>query len=156
VHADAVLRIAQRILGSTHDAEDVAQDVFCEAFQLRSSSRICDWSGMLRRMAVLRSIDRLRRNRFTVELDPAIEGNACDPSQPMIAKELADRLRSSLGRLQERQAAVFSLAYFEQLPRDEIAASLGISPAAVSTALYKARQRLGSLLTEVVQETGDD
>ena len=151
-HADAVIGIAQRILGSVHDAEDVAQDVFCEAYQRRSSAAITNWSGMLRRMAVLRSIDRLRRSRPTVHLDASIEGSSCDPSQAIIAQELVERLRSSLARLPERQAAVFSLGYFEQLSRDEIASSLGISPDAVSTALYKARRKLAANLTGITQE----
>lgn len=155
-HARAVLGIAQRILGSVHDAEDVAQDVFCEAYQRLSTPAVTNWPGMLRRMAVLRSMDRLRRSRPTVRLETSIEGNASDPSQAMIAQELAERLRASLARLPKRQAAVFSLAYFEQLSREEIASSLGISPAAVSAALYKARQKLAVSLTGITQETGDD
>jgi RNA polymerase sigma-70 factor, ECF subfamily len=155
-HAGAVFGIARRILGSVHDAEDVAQDVFCEAYQHQCSQAINDWPGMLRRMAVLRSIDRLRRSRATVPLDASVEGATCDPSQAAIVKELTDRLRSSLARLPKRQAAVFSLAYFEQLSREEIASSLGISPDAVSAALYKARQKLACSLTGITQETGDD
>ena len=155
-HARAVLDIAQRILGSLHDAEDVAQDVFCEAYRRLCTPAVTDWPGMLRRMAVLRSLDRLRRSRGTVPLDTSIVGSGCDPSQAMIAQELAERLRASLARLPKRQAAVFSLAYFEQLSREEIASSLGISPDAVSAALYKARQKLACSLTGITQETGHD
>jgi DNA-directed RNA polymerase specialized sigma24 family protein len=38
---------------------------------------------------------------------------------------------------------------YEQLSREEVAASLGISPEAVSSALWKARQRLLSQLSVV-------
>lgn len=155
-HARTVLRIAQRILGSEHDAEDVAQDVFCEAFQLQSSQPVNNWTGLLRRMATLRAIDRLRRSRPTVPLDADVEGLRGDLAEQMIAQELAERLRSALGQLPEHQAAVFSLAYFEQLSRDEIAGSLSISPAAVSTALYKARQKLKVLLVGFTQEIHDE
>ena len=47
-----------------------------------------------------------------------------------------------LGQLPDQQATVFVMHYFEQLPRDQISAALGISVEAVSTALYKARRRL--------------
>ena len=46
-----------------------------------------------------------------------------------------------------QQATVFVLVQFEQLSRDEVATTLGISPESVSTALYKARQRLMSQLS---------
>jgi len=52
-----------------------------------------------------------------------------------------------VGRLPQQQAAVFTLTYFEQLSRDEIAACLSISTEAVSAALYRARQGLMSQLS---------
>lgn len=141
----SIFRIAVRILGSDHDAEDVTQDVFREAIELEQLQTVSDWPGMLRRMATLRSIDRLRRRRSMAEIDASSSVEA-NPIHDVIATELAERLRVALLQLPERQAAVFSLAYFESLSRDEIAGSLGIAPAAVSTALYQARQKLQSIL----------
>lgn len=154
-NARNVFRVAYRMLGSEHDAEDVTQDVFCEAIDLIDSPEVCDWSGLLRRMAALRSIDRLRRRVPTVAIDFDLSVNA-DPSSEAVAKELAERLRDAIGLLSDQQAAVFSLAYFESLSRDEIAESLGITPVSVSTALYKARQKLKSLVVETTQEIADD
>ena len=57
------------------------------------------------------------------------------------------KTRQSLARLPDQQAAVFAMAHFEQLSHDDVATTLGISTQAVSTALYKARQRLLNLLT---------
>lgn len=153
-NARDVFRVALRMLGSEHDAEDVAQDVFYEALGLAGSREIRDWSGLLRRLAALRSLDRLRRRRETAVLDVDSPIDA-DPSHDAVAKELADRLREAICRLSEQQAVVFSLAYFEAYSRDQIAESLEISPMAVSTALYKARQKLKSLLAETSQEISD-
>lgn len=144
--ARVVYRVALRILGNEHDAEDVAQDVFCEAMKLPGSTKVTDWPGMLRRMATLRAIDRLRRRRPTQTVDDLFESDV-NPSHFAEQRELADRLRQAIARLPKQQAAVFSLAYLESLPRIEIAACLNISPTAVSTALYKAREKLKSLLT---------
>lgn len=150
-----VFRVAFRILGSEHDAEDVTQDVFCEALDVAQSREFCDWPGLLRRMAALRAIDHLRRRRSTVviDVDPPVD---VDPSNEAIARELARRLREAIAQLSDQQAAVFSLAYFEGLSRHDIAESLGIAPASVSTALYKARQKLKSLLTETTEEITDE
>jgi RNA polymerase sigma-70 factor (ECF subfamily) len=64
------------------------------------------------------------------------------PFEEAAAAELARWLREAVGRLPDQQAEVFVMFHFEQLSRKEVAATLGISQAAVSTALYKARQRL--------------
>jgi RNA polymerase sigma-70 factor (ECF subfamily) len=69
------------------------------------------------------------------------------PFDVAAANELAQWLRAAVGRLPDQQAAIFTLTYFEQLSREEIASSLSISPDAVSAALYKARQRLMSQLS---------
>jgi RNA polymerase sigma-70 factor (ECF subfamily) len=66
----------------------------------------------------------------------------------MTAEELAGWLRNEIARLPPQQAAAFVLVYFEQLSRDEAAAALGVSPEAVSTALYKARQQFRTQLAK--------
>jgi RNA polymerase sigma-70 factor, ECF subfamily len=141
-HADRVFRVAVRILGCVEDAEDVAQDVFTEAFRLQQQDHVQNWTGLFVRLATLRSLDRLRRTR---ESQPLREGDRIStegPFEEAVANELASRLRMAIAELPDQQAAVFTLFHFEHLSRDEIAVSLGISPEAASTALYKARQRL--------------
>jgi RNA polymerase sigma-70 factor, ECF subfamily len=141
-HADRVFRIALRILGSVHDAEDVAQDVFVDAFELYRAGPVQSWVGLLVRLATLRAIDRLRQRTTTERLADTHSSTAMGPFEESVATELARWLRAAVGRLPAQQATVFALACFEHLSREEIASSLGISPEAVSTALYKARQRL--------------
>ena len=87
----AVFRIAFRILGNTADAEEVMQDAFCEAWQVQKSREVANWPGLLRKMAVLRAIDKLRRRRPTV---PLAESNLLhqrgSPPDVAMARELAD------------------------------------------------------------------
>jgi RNA polymerase sigma-70 factor, ECF subfamily len=59
---------------------------------------------------------------------------------------LAHWLRQAVAQLPDQQAAVFAMFHFEQLSRDEISATLDVSPESVSTALYKARQHLQTQL----------
>jgi RNA polymerase sigma-70 factor (ECF subfamily) len=153
-HGPHVFRIAFRIVGSVHDAEDIAQDVFVEALELFRSTRVRSWRGLLVRLATLRSIDRLRRRRPCHVLSEGDHVSTVSPFDEAEAIELAERLRQAIAHLPEQQAAVFTLIAFEQLSRDEVAASLNISPEAVSTALYKARQRLAAELN--VLKTGDN
>jgi RNA polymerase sigma-70 factor (ECF subfamily) len=141
-HSARVVGVAMRILGSVEDAEDVAQEVFVEAFRLHSGGPVQSWTGLLVRMATLRAIDRLRRVRPHAELQEGDGAWTVEPFEEAAAAELAEWLREAVGRLPDQQAAAFAMHWFEHFTRDEIAASLEISPAAVSTALNKARQRL--------------
>src|SRR5688500_4361790 len=141
-HAERVFRIAYRILGSVHDAEDVSQIVFTEALRVHASGPVQSWTGLFARLATVRAIDLLRRRRKTVPLADEDRVSHSGPHEHAVGAELAAWLRSAAGKLPEQQAAIFALTHFEQLDRDEVAAILSISPESVSTALYKARQRL--------------
>lgn len=152
-HGPAVLRIACRILGVAPDAEDVTQDVFLEAWQMHLSQSVVNWPGLLRRLAVLRSLDKLRRHRPSVSLTEDLLGHdRGGPPQVAMARELASRLRQCIGELPDRQAAVFSLFYFEHFGREEIADTLGTTAGAVSTALSKARRTLKTSLSDTYRE----
>jgi RNA polymerase sigma-70 factor (ECF subfamily) len=146
-HGPIVVRLARRILGPGPDAEDVAQEVFLEAFQLRQREEVAHWAGLLRMMTTRRALDRLRRRRKTEPLD-ALELASTDssPHEAAVAGELAARLREAVGQLPEGQAAVFSLRYFDELSYEQIAETLGIGPSAVGMALHKARAKLQALL----------
>ena len=151
-HAERVFRIAYRILGSVHDAEDVSQDVFTEAMAVHKSGPVRTWTGLMVRLATVRSIDRLRRDQGLPESLPSIDVSppaTQRPDQELIAAELATWLRGEIRMLPDRQAAIFSLAYFEQLSRNEIATALEVTPETVSTALYKARKKLSSRLAVI-------
>lgn len=142
LHAERVFRIAYRILGSVHDAEDASQLVFIEAKNLQESKPIQSWSGLFARLATTRAIDLLRRRRKSIEIDETQYVSNLEPHHHVVGAELAAWLRNAVAQLPEQQAAVFSLSHFEQLDRNEVAAILTISVEAVSTALYKARGRL--------------
>jgi RNA polymerase sigma-70 factor (ECF subfamily) len=145
-HGQRVFRVALRIVGSVQDAEDVAQDVFAEAYRLHRVGPVQTWAGLLVRLATVRAIDRLRRRRPAAELREGDRLSTVEPFEEAAAAELAHWLRNAIAQLPDQQATVFVMFHFEQLTRQQIAAGVGISPEAVSTALYKARQRLMSQL----------
>src|SRR5438034_7887200 len=68
-HGPAVFGIAWRVLGNAADAEDVAQDVFFEAFREFRSTAVRSWPALLRRLTTFRALDHLRQRRATAPLD---------------------------------------------------------------------------------------
>lgn len=145
-YAERVARIALRILGSIHDAEDVTQEVFREAMTLHRRGPVRSWTGLMVRLATLRSLDRRRKQKASVELTESDSVSYQTPEDQLIARELGNWLRSEVDMLPDRQAAVFTLTHYEQLQRDEVAATLEVSPETVSTTLHQARRRLAQSL----------
>ncbi|QVL30999.1 sigma-70 family RNA polymerase sigma factor [Telmatocola sphagniphila] len=150
-HGQMVIQAAMRILGCQSDAEDVAQEVFMEAFssaKVPSRLPIRNWGAYLRKLAVFRAIDRRRqrsKNSTTSVDNLALPGFSAHDEA--VRQELKENLRALVAALPEREGVVFALRYFEQLSNPEIAESLGISVGAVAAAIHKARSKLESTLT---------
>jgi DNA-directed RNA polymerase specialized sigma24 family protein len=87
-----VFRTAFCIVGCAADAEDVAQEVFAEAFCQATSREITHWAACLRKLAVFRALDRRRRQRANVSLnaevfalrrfDPSNRSGVCRRAEP--------------------------------------------------------------------------
>jgi RNA polymerase sigma-70 factor (ECF subfamily) len=119
------------------------QDVLVEAYRKHGANGTVPEGALLRRMATLRAIDRLRQRR---RLEPIEESSLSDlataPDQATEREEQADRLRQMISRLPPRQAKCFVLRHVEGMHHREIAEALCISVSAVSTAAHKARAKL--------------
>jgi RNA polymerase sigma-70 factor, ECF subfamily len=147
-HGPMAFDTAWRLLGHAADTEDAVQQALLDAFQLHQRHAVGNWGGLLRHLATRRAIDRLRDRGATVR--PSAEPLVFEPASPVsdqpeavaIEREMADRLRAAVARLPDREATVFSLHYFGEMPNSDIAETLGITPDAVGVALHKARKKL--------------
>ena len=157
-HVGMVRRTVCRLVGNHADAWDCVQETFLEAVKIDRREAVRNYPALLRRLATVRALDLLRaqsrqRNRHSPSV-PAeqVVSREPNPSCCAEARELADRLRAALSQLPVRQAEVFCLSCFEQMTSEEIAAQVGISPAAARMLLVRARRRLERLLEPVRQE----
>jgi RNA polymerase sigma-70 factor (ECF subfamily) len=146
-HGPAVFRSAWRILGQAADAEDVTQEVFMEAYRLQRRQTVRSWAGLLRRLAVCRALDRVRRRRPILSIDGlSLAASNASPELDAVAAELAERLPDAISRLPEREGEVFCLRYFEDFSNQQIGEVLDMQTGAVAVALHKARVKLEGLL----------
>ena len=148
-HHGRVFRTAQRITGSSADAEDVLQTVF---LRLVKGQDDYDWSknpeAYLSRAAINASLDLLRsRTRAkAVSLDDsdvdAIAGSFRNPETVHADRELQKLVRQAVSRLGKTAGEMFVLRYYEGFDNKEIAALLNTSPLVVGVVLHRARTKL--------------
>ncbi|HTV83522.1 MAG TPA: RNA polymerase sigma factor [Acidobacteriaceae bacterium] len=152
-HQSMVFSIALRILGDRFQAEEVAQDVFLELHakreELTSGEHILHW---LRRVAVHRSIDRIRQRerRQEIAMDsaelPEVAFEA-PPGDPLLSRQL----RQLVASLPAAPRAVIVLRYQEDLTPEEIAATMKMPVATVKSHLRRTLRLLREKMTRVLR-----
>ena len=124
-HQSMVFSLAWRMTGDRGLAEEIAQDVFLELdrhlSKIECEQHACFW---LRRVAISRSADALRRRRVRgMDLWVEMEDRHAVQTE-MRTSPLGVRLEQLLATLPEQQRAALILRYQEDLTPEEIAATL--------------------------------
>jgi RNA polymerase sigma-70 factor (ECF subfamily) len=153
-----VVAIAYRVLADAHEAEDIAQDVFCQFY--RHHSPDVPWAGAwLHRAAVHAALNHIRRTkrRARRESQEAMERDrlhagatvSLDPQTAFEQSERCREVRRALARMPRKSAMVLALRY-SGLSYGEVAAALGIGVGQVGTVLRRAE---AALRKEMTRET---
>lgn len=147
-----VVAVAARVLGDPHEAEDVAQDVFCQFY--RTHSPDAPFAGpWLYRAAAHTALNRLRgqrrrvgrESRDAVEQD-RLQGPEQDPQEALERKEQRLEVQRALAQLPQKSAAVLALRY-SGLSYAEVASALGVGIGQVGTLLRRAEKALHKEMT---------
>ena len=155
-HVGLILKTAGRVLGNAEDAEDVAQDI-AEKLLRAPPKDVKHWPALLKKLAVNRSIDKLRTRRATEPESTIadIPSNRPQPQQALAEHERAEALRRAVAMLNQRAATLFSLCYLADMSHAEIAAALNIKENAVGVALHRVRKQLARLIRQDLKLTED-
>ena len=145
----AVLRTTYLVLHDRGRAEEVTQDAFlrlCERW--RSVQRVENPEAWVRRVAVRAAVRSAQRTRLRSAPLP-------DDDQPWW-DDLPDvDLARAVASLAPQQRAAVALHYLDDLPVEEVAHHLGVTPSTVKQHLFRARARLATLLCEPVEVIHD-
>jgi RNA polymerase sigma-70 factor, ECF subfamily len=143
-HRGDVYRTVLREVGNPHDAEDVTQAAFLDAYRavLRGSE------PQSPRAWLLAIAENVRRRRFrTSQRRPREEPLDADfPLAAELSHELAQTLAEALAGLPDEQRQVFLLREFAGLSYDEIADRVEATVASVQMLLFRARRSLRAQL----------
>ena len=142
-HAPALYRIAYRMVGRCHDAEDVVQDTLRSAWTCRE--RYEQGRGQRAWLATIlrrRVIDRWRRvgRRCLLAGDGTVDV-AVDGVDPL-ADEFTDEMQQALAALPEELRESLLLVVVGELTHQETADVLGVPLGTVLSRVSRARQRL--------------
>ncbi|GLW64449.1 RNA polymerase sigma factor SigE [Actinomadura rubrobrunea] len=151
-HSTRVFRLAYRLTGNRHDAEDLTQDVFVRVFRSLSSYSPGTFEGWLHRITTNLFLDRARRRqriRFDALGDDAAErlqGREPGPAQTYDERHLDADIQKALDELPPEYRAAVVLCDIEGLTYEEIAATLGVKLGTVRSRIHRGRAQLRAAL----------
>ncbi len=154
-----VYGFALRSLGDREAAEEVALDVFTQVWRnaARYSRARAKFGTWIMSICRHRSIDAYRRGAARPhhrsvgwdDLPPeAFPVDEETPEVSFVSGETRRRVRQAVGELPQEQAQALSLAFFQGMTHQEIAASLGQPLGTVKTRIRLALAKLARLLDD--------
>ena len=146
-----VKALLMRFLHNQQDAADLAQETFVRVWEQRSKYRLqAEFRPWLFAIAVNLARNRLRwwKRRPEVALEAwSGVGQSEDAAQSTEAKERANAVRDAISRLPRDLREAVVLSEYQGMSHAEIAATVGATPKAVESRLYRARAALKKTLT---------
>jgi RNA polymerase sigma-70 factor, ECF subfamily len=160
-HSQSVFRVAFRITGNEHDAEEVVQETFLRGYQrLSTFESRADFGTWIYRIAVNCSLNLIgaRKSdaeyRVAEEADPEkkevqIQDYAAGPDRLLLSREIGARHEEAMNRLTATERTAFVLRHMEDCSTEEIATVLSIAPNAAKQAVFRAVQKLRTGLAQL-------
>jgi RNA polymerase sigma-70 factor (ECF subfamily) len=150
-HGDRVYRLAYRLAGNQHDAEDLTQETFIRVFRNLASYQPGTFEGWLHRITTNLFLDMVRRrSRLRMEGLPDDTDRLMDdgpsPEEVYTETHLDPDLQESLDELAPEFRAAVVLCDVEGLSYEEIGATLGVKLGTVRSRIHRGRQALRSSL----------
>src|SRR5499427_4449016 len=151
-HSARVYRLAYRLTGNMHDAEDLTQEVFVRVFRSLPSYTPGTFEGWLHRITTNLFLDMARRKqriRFEGLGEQAVgllRDDEPTPAQAFDARHLDTDVQQALEALAPEYRAAVVLCDIEGLSYEEIAATLGVKLGTVRSRIHRGRAQLRTAL----------
>ncbi|HYP45259.1 MAG TPA: RNA polymerase sigma factor SigE [Propionibacteriaceae bacterium] len=150
-HSPRVFRLAYRLTGNLHDAEDLTQDVFVRVFRSLHRFQPGTFEGWLHRITTNLFLDGARRKqriRFDALADDAerLPSTWLSPAEQLSAGDLDHDVAAALAALAPEFRAAVVLCDIEGLSYDEIATVLDVKIGTVRSRIHRGRAQLRTAL----------
>jgi len=161
-HSRTVFRVAYRMTGNEHDADDVVQETFLRVYrQLESFESRANFTTWLHRIAINCSVDLLRtrvrhdRHRSNDSEEALMNGEVAT-DQPhaerlLLSSEVQQQVSAALETLSGNERTAFVLRHFEGMSIEEIGSVLGTRVSATKNTIFRAVRKLRDQLEPLVR-----
>jgi RNA polymerase sigma factor (sigma-70 family) len=151
-HSTRVYRLAYRLTGNQHDAEDLTQEVFVRVFRSLSSYTPGTFEGWLHRITTNLFLDQARRKQrirfdgLPDDVGDRLPGKEPGPERAWEHNNLDYDVQHALDTLPPDFRAAVVLCDIEGLSYEEIAATLDVKLGTVRSRIHRGRALLRSEL----------
>ncbi|WP_312179251.1 RNA polymerase sigma factor SigE [Arthrobacter sp.] len=147
-HSSKVYRLAYRLTGNKHDAEDLTQEVFVRVFRSLANFQPGTLDGWLHRITTNLFLDQARRRsriRFdgmSEEAESRLPSPGPGPERSFEFNNLDVDIQQALEELPPDFRAAVVLCDLEGLSYDEVARALGVKLGTVRSRIHRGRTML--------------
>ena len=162
-HSRPIFRVAYRMTGNEHDADDVVQEAFLRAYkQIERFEERSNFGTWLHRIAINCALDLLRargrENRVESVMDEdgqelELKSDAPQPDRLVLSAEMQRHVAKALEKLTGNERTAFMLRHFEGMPVEEIGKTLGIQVNAAKHTIFRAVRKLREALEPFTRTT---
>ena len=162
-HSHNVYRLAYRMAGNSHDAEEIVQEAFLRGYQkLKQFAGQSNFGTWVYRIAANYAIDRIRQRKVEdsrrelpsreaedgAETDPLarVKDSAPSPERLAGSSQLALRMQQALNELTPAERTAIVMRHWDGCGIEEIAAVLKSSTTAAKNTVFRAVQKLRAAL----------
>jgi RNA polymerase sigma-70 factor (ECF subfamily) len=150
-HARFVFKVAYGVLHNSHDAEDVAQEVFLRVH--RSATKdIRDMRSWLARIAFRLALDRLRKPEALDIADLEVATVTPSAEHTAMHRQQVEHMQKLIAALPEELRYPLVLSAMDELNSRQIGEIIGIAESSVRGRISRARQLLKSKLAAVTDK----
>jgi RNA polymerase sigma-70 factor (ECF subfamily) len=170
-HSAYVYRVAYRMTGNSHDAEEVVQEAFLRAYQkLRQFAGNANFGTWVYRIAANYAIDRLRQKKneesrrevstrkpeSDTEADSLsqIRDQSPNPERLAGSAQLATKMQQALQALTPAERTAIVMRHWDGCGIDEIAEVLKSNNSATKNTVFRAVQKLRQALRPFAEGRG--
>jgi RNA polymerase sigma-70 factor (ECF subfamily) len=146
-HGDRVYRLAFRLCGNAHDAEDITQEAFIRVFRSLDKYKPGTFEGWMHRIVTNLFLDSARRRaRIRFEALPEdverVPGRERSPEQVLSEETFDPILQTALANLSPEFRAAVVLSDIEDLSYEEVGRILGVKMGTVRSRIHRGRAAL--------------
>lgn len=147
----------RRITRNHEQTNDVLQNVLIKIYEnlpnFKRNSSLYTWMYRICRNEALNFLEKENR-RTGVDLDPPmleiLAGN--QTLDTLDAETISDLLNQAIDYLPEKQALVFQLRYFEEMPYSEISKKLTTSQGGLKASFHHAKQKIQEFILNALNQ----